>query len=215
MMPIFSSTQPSLRARVLAKFPAQVLAGTGIVITKNGGTYTFAADLSGVLPLSALAPIPTDRLLGRDTAGTGAVETLTVSGGLSFTAAGGIQMSDNQRLATARITLFNNGSVLTTGIKADYRFPFSCTIQKVTLLADQSGSIVLDIWKDSFANYPPTVADTITDSAKPTLSSATKYEDGTLTNWIKTITAGDTLRFNIDSVATVTRVEVLLDVSVT
>jgi hypothetical protein len=214
-MTIFSSTQPSLRARVLSKFPAQVLAGTGMVITKSGGTYTFGVDLTGVIPITALQDIPTDTLLGRDTAGTGDIETLTVSGGLSFTAAGGIQMSSNQRLATARITLYNNGSVLTTGIKADYRFPFSCTIQKVTLLADQSGSIVIDIWKDTFANYPPTVADTITASAKPTLSSQTKYEDSTLTGWVTSIAAGDTLRFNIDSVSTVTRVEILLDVNVT
>lgn len=37
--------------------------------------------------------ITTDRLLGRDTAGTGNVEQLTVSGGIEFTGAGGIQRS--------------------------------------------------------------------------------------------------------------------------
>lgn len=40
-MPLSSSTQPSLRARILPRFPAQVLAGNGITITKTGGTYTF------------------------------------------------------------------------------------------------------------------------------------------------------------------------------
>lgn len=38
----FSSTQPSLRARLLPRFPARVIAGTGMSITKSGGTYTFA-----------------------------------------------------------------------------------------------------------------------------------------------------------------------------
>lgn len=41
-MPMFSSTQPSIRARILPRFPARVLAGTGITITKSGGTYIFA-----------------------------------------------------------------------------------------------------------------------------------------------------------------------------
>jgi len=40
-MAVFSSTQPSLRARVLPRFPAQVIAGNGITITKSGGVYTF------------------------------------------------------------------------------------------------------------------------------------------------------------------------------
>jgi len=41
-MSLFTSTQPSLRARILPKFPARVLAGTGITITRSNGTYTFA-----------------------------------------------------------------------------------------------------------------------------------------------------------------------------
>lgn len=43
-MSVFSSTQPSLRARLLPKFPARVLAGNGITITKSGLTYTFAVN---------------------------------------------------------------------------------------------------------------------------------------------------------------------------
>jgi hypothetical protein len=98
------------------------------------------------------------------------------------------------------------GAALTTGVKLDVTIPFDCTIEEVKLLADQTGSIVIDIWKDTYANYPPTVADTITASAKPTLSSATKYSDATLTGWTTTITAGNTLRINIDSITTITRV---------
>lgn len=111
--------------------------------------------------------------------------------------------------------LDGGGIALTTGIKGDIRVPFNCTINSVTLLADQSGSIVVDIWKDSYANYPPTVADTITASAKPTLSGASKSEDTTLTGWTTTIIAGDTLRINIDSAATLTRVALLLKVTKT
>lgn len=104
------------------------------------------------------------------------------------------------------------GSVLPTGIIADMQVPFACTITGVALLADQSGSIVVDIWKDTYANYPPTVADTITASAKPTLSSATKYTDTTLTGWTTALAAGDILRFNLDSISTITRLAIILKV---
>lgn len=65
--------------------------------------------------------------------------------------------------------------------------------------ASVSGSVVLDIWKDTDANYPPTVADTITASAKPTISTGVKASDSTLTGWTKTFSAGDWFVFNVDS----------------
>jgi hypothetical protein len=39
-------SQPSLRGRVVLKFPAQVTAGHGMIITKSGAEYTFAVDES-------------------------------------------------------------------------------------------------------------------------------------------------------------------------
>lgn len=104
------------------------------------------------------------------------------------------------------------GSEITTGIKGDLEIPFNCTIERVTLLADQTGSIVIDIWKDTYANFPPTVADTITASAKPTISSAVKSQDATLTGWTTAIAEGQTLRFNVDSVTTIQRVTLSLKV---
>jgi hypothetical protein len=78
------------------------------------------------------------------------------------------------------------------------------------LFADQTGSIVVDLWKDSYANFPPTVADTITASAKPTLSSASKNEDTTLTGWTTAFSKGDILKFHVDSATTVTKVTLSL-----
>lgn len=106
------------------------------------------------------------------------------------------------------------GSALTTGIKADVYVPYACTITAVTMLADQSGSVVVDIWGDPLANYPPTDADSITASAPPTISSATNSQDTTLTGWTTAIAAGDTLRFNIDSASTITRLSLTLTVTV-
>jgi hypothetical protein len=98
------------------------------------------------------------------------------------------------------------GSTITTGIKGDIEWAFAGHVRGVRMFADQSGSIVIDIWKDSYANFPPTVADTITASAKPTISSTTKSQDTTLTGWTTAFSAGDIYRLNVDSVTSITRV---------
>lgn len=108
----------------------------------------------------------------------------------------------------AGIIIEGNGSAIGTGVKGDISIPVTGTIVRVRLLADQNGNTVIDLWKDTYANYPPTVADTITAAAKPTLAAANKYEDTTLTGWVKSVTQGDTLRVNVDSNATVTRLGV-------
>jgi hypothetical protein len=104
-----------------------------------------------------------------------------------------------------------NGAVITPGIITYVRAPRTSTITKVTLLADQTGSAVLDIWKDTYANFPPTIADSICGSSKPTLSSAIKYEDSTLSTWTTSITAGDVLGFYLDSCSTITQITLQLE----
>jgi len=102
------------------------------------------------------------------------------------------------------------GVAITTGVKGFIEVPFACTITGVTLLADQSGSIVIDVWKDTYGNYPPTVADTITAAAKPTITTATKSQDTTLTGWTVAVTAGNVIGFNVDSCTTITRCTISL-----
>jgi len=117
--------------------------------------------------------------------------------------------------ASLTFIIDGGGSAITTGQKGHLEIPFACTIQRVTMLADQSGSIVVDIWKDTYANFPPTDADSITASAPPTISSAQKSQDSTLTGWTKSISSGDILAFNVDSCATITRVTISLKVEKT
>lgn len=98
-----------------------------------------------------------------------------------------------------------NGATIATGIRGDWLIPYNCTILGYDMLADQSGSIVLDLWQDTYANFPPTVADTITASAKPTISTATKNTSTTLTGWTTSLTGGSILRFNVDSATSIQR----------
>jgi hypothetical protein len=105
------------------------------------------------------------------------------------------------------------GVVLISGVKGYLQVPFDCTITGWSLLADTIGSCVIDIWKDTYANYPPTGADSITASAKPTISSADKATSTTLTGWTTSISAGDVLAFNVDSATNITKLTITLNVS--
>lgn len=112
-------------------------------------------------------------------------------------------------------TINGGGSAITTGIVADIVVPYNCTITSWTLLADQSGSIVVDVWNQTYASYPPTVTQKITASLPPTISSAVKGQSSTLTGWTTALTAGTTLRFNVNSATTVQRVQLVLTVTKT
>lgn len=104
------------------------------------------------------------------------------------------------------------GATITTGIKGDLYVPDAFTITGVVMLADQSGAIVVDIWNDTYANYPPTDADSLPGGGTPpTISGPTnKSKDTTLTSWDTSVPADSTLRFNVDSVTSLTRVVVAI-----
>lgn len=111
------------------------------------------------------------------------------------------------------------GSQLGTGLKGTLQVPFGCVISQVSLVADQVGSAVIDIWKVPYSTYnPPTrpaVGDSITSATPPTLTSSSKYSDAVLTGWTTTINAQDVLAFNINSASLVTRLTLCLTVTKT
>ncbi len=96
------------------------------------------------------------------------------------------------------------------GAKCRIRINKSITITSAIITGDVSGSAVVDIWKDTTANYPPTVDDTITALAKPTLSSQAIVTDSTLTGWTKSFVAGDWLVAKVDSASTLNDIQVIL-----
>jgi hypothetical protein len=136
------------------------------------------------------------------------------SGGITISN-GTISLNNDAKTRQIGIVLDGGGSVPTTGLKGFKSFPVAGTIISWRLLADQAGDIVFDIWKDTYANFPPTIADTITAAAKPTLSAVQKNESSTLTGWTTAIAAGDVFAFNVDSVATITRVILELTIRIT
>jgi hypothetical protein len=107
------------------------------------------------------------------------------------------------------------GAEITTGMKGYLEVPFACTLTQADLIADRTGDIVVNVWKCTYAQFDagsthPVVGDKITSSTPPTIAGASKSTDATLTSWNKTIAAGDILAFNVDSVATIKRVHLVL-----
>lgn len=193
----------------ITQLTGDVTAGPGsgsqvATIPDNTVTYAKMQDVSAA-----------SRILGRGSAaGSGDVQELTLGTGLTMSGTV-ISSTPAANIRTIGISVDGGGVVLTSGVKGDIYVPFACTITGVTLLSDTDGSVVIDIWKNVFANYPPTDADSITGGNEPELSTADTYQDTTLTGWTTAISAGDTLRFNIDgSPATLTRVVLQLTVTV-
>jgi len=112
------------------------------------------------------------------------------------------------------VTFDGVGTPPAVNSKARIRIPYSGTITGWTITSDVSGSCVVGVWKDTYTNYPPLVADAIAGTEKPTLSSATKNQDLSLTTWTTlAVTEGDILIFNVESASILTQIFISLDIT--
>ena len=104
----------------------------------------------------------------------------------------------------------NGAYPITTGPKGYVQVPYSGTITGWELVADVSGSLSLDVWKGTFAEYPLSVANSIIGGNYITLTSAQK-NSGTVTGWAGvTIAAGDYFRVNVNSASLVKKFTLVL-----
>ena len=81
-------------------------------------------------------------------------------------------------------------------------------IENVRVLCDQTGDIVFDISKCTFANYP--AFNSITAAQRVQLQNTNKHFDDVLNNWDTTIVAGDILNFSVISVSNIRRLLISL-----
>lgn len=102
------------------------------------------------------------------------------------------------------ITIDGAGSALTTGNKGYAVIPYGGTITGWTMISNQTGDCVIDVWKA--AGTLPTLSDSITGTEKPTLSTQQINSDTNLTTWTSSVSPGDIFAFNVDSASTLTRV---------
>ena len=104
------------------------------------------------------------------------------------------------------------GAAITTGIKGYLEVPFACTVNTWTLLADTSGSITVDVYSDTYANYG-TNTSMVGTGTKPAIASATKAQSSPASWTTTTIAAGNIVGFNVTAATTVTRVTISLKVT--
>lgn len=129
---------------------------------------------------------------------------------------GALQAADvPASLRSRTIGLVLDGSSVSTGQKGYVRTPFSGTIVGWTVMADTVGSIVVDIWKDTFGAFPPIVGDSIVGAGnKPTLASAQSDTQSPVGWTTVALTAGDVIAFNVESTAGLGRVTLQLEVQI-
>lgn len=221
-------TAPADKAQIGIK---QVIrGGTNVVTIAAGGSDVFnraGGPTTATLTLSSQSLIAQYKASGAiwylitgDTPyGSLIANANTWSGAQTFTvpvaiASGGTNGST--LTAQIRFDVNGGGATLPTGVvTACWVAPHAGTITGYTILGDGSttGSIVFDLWEDSYANFPPTVADTITASAKPTVTSALKAQSTTLTGWTLPFAKGAIIRANVDSVTSWPFATLVLDVT--
>jgi hypothetical protein len=181
--------------------------------TLNQNTTGTAAGLSTTLSIASggtnSSATPTAGGAGY---GTGTAHAYTAAGtsGQVLTSQGNVSPIWQDLVVSIPIAIDGGGFAITTGVKFYLQIPFNCTITGWTMLANTSTTTVIDIWKDTYANFPPTVADTITGSAKPAITASNKNTSTTLTGWTTSITAGDILAFNVDSNNSATLINIAL-----
>lgn len=173
---------------------------------------TLAADADTILNLST-------QELGLDTQTANYVLAGPTSGAAAdptFRAAVVADMPTAIRTRTINFIIDGGGDEIADGIKGDIVVDFACTITAWTLLADQSGAIKIDLWKDTYANFPPTDDDSICNGHEPEIAaSGTKAQDIDIADWSgEAITAGDIIRVNVDSCTTCQRVTLALTILV-
>mgnify|MGYP000904973931 CR=1 FL=1 len=106
-----------------------------------------------------------------------------------------------------QVVLGNGIEALSSGLKGYLEIPTDCYLIGWRIVGDVSGSCVIGLWRDTYANFPPTSADLILSSAKPTLSNAQKNQN---TSQRLFLNRNDWLAFYVESAATVKQITLSL-----
>lgn len=77
----------------------------------------------------------------------------------------------------------------------------ACEMVAVPITGQTTGDIVIDVWSDTYANYPPVVGDSIVGAGtKPTISGALKSLDSSLADYTRVdLVKGEWAKFNVVS----------------
>ena len=182
------------------------------VYTTGGTTPVLAATFTATQGLTVVGALAASNLSGTNTGD----QTITLTGDVTGSGTGSFAATVKSNIKTRDITFAIDGggsAIAAGGIWYLSNVNFAGTITAWDIVADVAGSIVIDVWKTNAA--VPTVANTITAAALPTLSSAQSAFAGAITAWTTSVAAGDVFAFKVNSATTVTKVNLNIRVTVT
>jgi hypothetical protein len=176
-------------------------AGVGVFKAKSGVDLQFKKINAGSSAISIT-----------DDTGNDEVDIDVVEANLS-----GIPQSAVTNLVTDLASKSHQCGATFTGLTAgDVLYicvPYGGTIAEWTLVSDVAVTAVVDIWKA--AGNLPTNGNTITASAKPTLTADTVATSTTLTAWTTSVTTGDVFGFELESLSGGTPTQITITLRIT
>jgi hypothetical protein len=211
---------------------ATAVAMSGDTIISNTGAVTIANNAVTYAKMQAVST--TSRLLGSSSTTT-PVQEITLGTGLSMsgttlsatgsgitaltgdvTASGSgsvaATLKTNLRIGSCGVTFDGGSGTITNGKTAYVQVPYAGTITDWTIVSSVSGSCTVTVFKDTYANFPPTTPADNIFATQPALASAIK---ATATGLSVAVTAGDWIGFTISGVTTVTWVNLTLSITKT
>jgi len=187
--------------------PPPLVSVTGGLFTNVGSTLLYSNDATSVTitpsgGVGVTIPAATSSLAGMlDAARAAAIDGLP-----PVALSGSYNDLTNLPDRTAFIPLLIDGSgaAIVAPITRFIYAPFNGTITGWVVMADRSGSISIDVWKEPYSLFPPTVANSITGGNPMALSSQNVNSAIPIpASWTTQINAGDVIGFNVSSAATV------------
>jgi hypothetical protein len=124
-------------------------------------------------------------------------------------------LKSNLKKGSFGVTFDGSGGVITDAT-AYVQVPYDCTIDSWSLAANTTGSCTVTVFKDSYANFPPSSPTDNIFTIQPSLSSQQKNQDLAPTFVTSNaISSGDFVGFSISSVTTISWVTLSINLTKT
>lgn len=182
---------------------------TGKLIKDSAKTIvtTLGADDTTVPTSKAVKDVTDNRVVSNVAITPGTFSKVTVDAKGLVTLGATASLADITNAGDDQITIpaiNGNGFAILVGEKGDVRIPWAGTITGWLITSDISTTSSVQIWKDTWANYPPTVADLLLTAS---LTAQTSNSAASLSH---SCTKGDMIRVNVSANDNATRLQVWL-----